>query len=109
MFSKSMFKTPYVFLRPLLSVTMDVIMNGNPIKALKDYKGAKKAEGVKLIPILFSHGYGSHRNAYTGLCKDLASHGCIVFSMDTTDGTCTFTKGKNGVDIMFNHKLNIKA
>jgi hypothetical protein len=83
-------------------------MNGNPIKAFKDYKGAKKEDGVILIPILFSHGYGSHRNLYTGICKDLASHGCIVFSMDTTDGACCFTKGKNEVEIMFNSQLCLK-
>ncbi len=32
-------------------------------------------------PIIFIHGYGAHRNFYSNIIKEWASHGHIIFCM----------------------------
>ena len=54
-----------------------------------------KAKGVSsLIPVIFSHGMGSTRTMNSFMLCELASHGCMVFSVDHTDGSCAYIKDK---------------
>ena len=68
---------------------MDVCENGELTSQFEE--GHKK-----LIPLIFLHGISSNRSMNTGTCKDLASHGYIVFTMDHEDGTCSYTKSEDG-------------
>ena len=45
------------------------------------YEKAPFIDGVKFPLILFSHGYGSFREAHTLLLSDIASHGYVVVSI----------------------------
>jgi hypothetical protein len=58
------------------------------------YKSGKK----KLIPLIYCHGLKCNRTAQSGNCRDFASNGYIVFSLDHFDGTCYYTKKKDGTD-----------
>jgi hypothetical protein len=56
-----------------------------------------KEEGTKdLIPVIFSHGMGSTRTMNSFMLCELASHGCIVFSVDHTDGSCAYYSDSKG-------------
>lgn len=46
--------------------------------------------GKKLIPVIFSHGLIVNRTNHSAICKELASHGCIVYALDHTDGSCSY-------------------
>ena len=48
-----------------------------------------KVTKEKLIPAIFSHGMGSNRTMNSILLSALASKGCMVFSIDHTDGSCS--------------------
>lgn len=55
------------------------------------------ADGNKLLmPILFSHGILGCNSTYSGLLKDMASHGYIVFALNHMDGTCIYTEDSQG-------------
>jgi predicted dienelactone hydrolase len=75
-----------------LEVQKDVLLNGTP---------SATSTQKPLIPILFSHGYKGTRAVYTGLFRDLASHGYIVFGFDHNDGSCYFYKDKSGKECYF--------
>lgn len=45
----------------------------------------------KMIPIIFLHGLAGSRTSQSGSCRDLASHGYIVFSLDHHDGTAYYS------------------
>ena len=47
---------------------------------------------TKIVPIIFSHGLVSYSGHYTGHCRELASHGYIVFAIDHLDGSSTYTE-----------------
>lgn len=49
-----------------------------------------------MIPIIYVHGLTCTGLAQSCSCRDLASHGYIVFSMDHYDGSCYISKKKNG-------------
>ena len=71
----------------------------------KDFTGSSQK---KLIPIIYSHGLSSNRTMHSGTCRDLASHGYIVFVMDHQDGTSSYTCSKDGKNEMYynnTHKL----
>jgi pimeloyl-ACP methyl ester carboxylesterase len=50
----------------------------------------------KIIPLVFCHGLAGSRTTYSGTCRDLASHGYIVFTLSHFDGTANYSKKKNG-------------
>ena len=49
-----------------------------------------------LIPILFSHGLSSNRTMHSGICRELASHGYIVFVPDHMDTTSSYYETADG-------------
>ena len=80
---------PLWVLRYLKDVVMDTVFNG---KIDEDFK--KKP----LIPIIYLHGVCSNRTMHSGACKDLASHGYIVFSIDHKDKSSTFVNDRDGTN-----------
>lgn len=55
----------------------------------------------KLTPIIFMHGLGSNNRQYLGLYRELASHGFIVFAIDSHDGSCRYTETAEGSAVVF--------
>ncbi|TNV73388.1 hypothetical protein FGO68_gene15043 [Halteria grandinella] len=49
-----------------------------------------------LIPLIFSHGLSSNRTMHSGLCRDLASHGYLVFAPDHMDRTSSYYETEDG-------------
>ncbi len=43
----------------------------------------------RLPLIIMSHGLAGNRNTYSSLCAELASHGCLVLSIEHADGTAS--------------------
>lgn len=58
----------------------------------------------KLQPIIFSHGLYSVSHEYSCHLSELASHGYIVFAINHHDGSCLFTKDKEGKSYRFGNK-----
>jgi len=63
---------------------------------------AKKFESVGITPVIFSHSYLNHGNAYSGTARDLASNGLLVITMDHQDGSCPYTEKKDGTPVEVN-------
>mmetsp|Transcript_13559 Transcript_13559/g.13292 ORF Transcript_13559/g.13292 Transcript_13559/m.13292 type:complete len:255 (+) Transcript_13559:32-796(+) len=84
----------------LLLESMYVVMDAN---LSKDFLGKEKS----LVPIIFSHGYGLARYFYTALFREIVSHGYIVFAIDHSDGTCTYSQLSNGVNLMMKNDVLI--
>ena len=49
-----------------------------------------------LVPVIFLHGLAGSRTSQSGSCRDLASHGYIVFSLDHFDGSAYYAEKKDG-------------
>ena len=49
-----------------------------------------------LIPIIFSHGLSANRTMHSGICRNLASHGYIVFAPDHHDLTSSYYETESG-------------
>jgi predicted dienelactone hydrolase len=76
-------------LRPQQIIKKNAIIDG---ELASDFAtGAKK-----LRPVIFSHGLFANNISYTGLQRDLASHGYIVFAINHADGTCIYTQNSQG-------------
>ena len=71
--------TPFYYLQ---SVKQRVMVDA-PLVKLPD---SDKHEG-KFIPVIFSHGVGNTMSWFSTICKDFASQGFIVFSIEHNDGT----------------------
>ena len=80
---------PLWVLRYLKDVVMDTVFNG---KIDEDFKQKP------LIPLIYLHGVCSNRTMHSGACRDLASHGYIVFSIDHKDGSSTFVNDRDGTN-----------
>ena len=52
---------------------------------------------------MLSHGVFGFNNHYSGLMKDLASKGHIVFAINHADGTCMHTTNSLGIEIPHGH------
>lgn len=62
-----------------------------------------------LIPIVCSHSHSANRTMHTGIYRDFASHGYIVFVLDHRDESCSYVEsrdGKNGIYFNNYHVLH---
>jgi len=50
-----------------------------------------------------SHGLSGNRNWNSGTCRDLASHGYIVFALDHRDETSNYVESKDGIGMYYNN------
>ena len=50
-----------------------------------------------------SHGLSGNRNWNSGTCRDLASHGYIVFAIDHRDETSNYVESKDGIGMYYNN------
>lgn len=48
------------------------------------------------MPVIFTHGNGGLVKNSSGHCREMASHGYIVFAIDHNDGSCAYTEDQNG-------------
>jgi hypothetical protein len=62
---------------------------------LDDHYG-RQGKKKELVPIIFLHGLAGSRTSQSGSCRDLASHGYIVFSLDHFDGSAYYAEKKGG-------------
>jgi hypothetical protein len=80
---------PLWIMRSFLGIRMETAEEGElPDEFAKGHK--------KLIPVIYCHGLSSNRSMHSGTCRDLASHGYIVFIMDHEDGTSIYTVSEDG-------------
>lgn len=97
-------------LRPALGIRMNTLEHGdiaslfNASTTVKDVESDPLCEkmdvetprGVPLIPVIFSHGLSSNRTMHSGTCRDLASHGYMVFALDHMDKTSSYYETEDG-------------
>ena len=57
----------------------------------RDGELADEYQNSKLPVVIFSHGIRGHRNTSSGLLRELASQGFVVYSLDHNDGTAAST------------------
>lgn len=60
-----------------------------------------KQNNVGLVPMIFNHGLMGQANKYGMLLAEFASHGYIVFSLDTHSGSNGYTEKQNGEPVLF--------
>jgi predicted dienelactone hydrolase len=70
---------------------LPLVLLGQPARAARNYGGDDVFLGGAAAPlgqpVVFSHGLGGTRSAYTALCTELASHGRVVVAVEHADGT----------------------
>jgi len=54
-----------------------------------------------LVPVVFCHGLTSNRTMHSGTCRDLASHGYLVFILDFSDGSPYYCEDAAGNGTVF--------
>ena len=86
---------PMFFFRYLKGIKMDTWENGDISKDFTKYN--------VLTPVIFSHGMSGNRNWNSGTCRDLASHGFIVFSIDHRDRTSNYVETIDGVGMYYDN------
>jgi len=97
---------PLIVFKFMKYIYLDTIENGDLaldfIKAHITVDG-KKIQQKTLIPIIMSHGLSGNRNWNSGTCRDLASHGYIVFAIDHRDETSNYVETKDGKGMFYNN------
>jgi len=73
---------------------MDVVLDGDVAEL---FASGKK----KLKPVIFSHGLVCMGVSYSGILKDLASHGYIVFALNHQDGSGLYTEKRDGTPVVW--------
>ena len=58
----------------------------------------KDKHSGKFIPIIFSHGVGGTTTYFSSICKDMASHGHIVYAVEHRDRTALHSFSSEGAD-----------
>lgn len=57
--------------------------------------------------MIYCHGLTCNRVNQSVSCRDFASHGFIVFSLDHFDGTCNYARKKNGDEKYWSSKHDV--
>eukprot|EP00743_Colponemidia_sp_Colp-15_P005641 GILK01006065.1.p1 GENE.GILK01006065.1~~GILK01006065.1.p1 ORF type:complete len:455 (-),score=64.98 GILK01006065.1:109-1473(-) len=78
-------KVPLFLFNHLIDVRMRAYLNA-PLSS----------ESLDFVPLVFSHGMGGMRTAYTSICQELASYGYIVFVTEHNDGSAGVTRLPDG-------------
>ena len=78
------------FYKYLDDVRMNTVQNGKLSKVFSEATGDEPKK--KLHPMVYCHGLACMRTAQSVSCKDFASHGFLVFSIDHYDGTANYTR-----------------
>ena len=63
----------------------------------------------KLTPVVFSHGLTGSRTHYQMVFQEYASNGYIVFALDHLDGSCSYTRLKDGTPKHFDQSMPVPA
>ena len=82
------------FVRAFTRIKMGVLLNGKIAERFR-----KGEEAVR--PVVFSHGLSSINTDYTGMARDLASHGYLVVMPNHQDGSCAYTETKDGTPMLY--------
>jgi hypothetical protein len=69
---------------------MNVVQNGKLAKIFREAVGDEPIR--KLTPMFYYHGLACMRTAQSVSCKDFASHGLLVISIDHFDGTANYSR-----------------
>lgn len=67
------------------------------IQVIKDHPLHPDFQNQSIKPIFWSHGLVFNRTGYSGICRELASHGYIVYAFDHSDGSSSYTNAE-GMD-----------
>lgn len=78
------------FYKYLDDVRMNTVQNGKLSLFFSEASGDEPIK--KLTPMIYCHGLACMRTAQSISCKDFASHGFLVFSIDHYDGTANYTR-----------------
>lgn len=82
-----------VLLAAGVRVAADAGRAAPPLKKKKDAEGKEeKGEEERIIPVVFSHGLGGSRAAYSAFAASLASAGFAVLAIEHADGTAAVAK-----------------
>lgn len=58
---------------------------------------------LDLTPVIFLHGLCGSRTSQSGSCRDMASQGFIVFSIDHHDGSAYYSKRRDGNERIYDN------
>ena len=97
---------------PLLRLVAAVLFGRAAAEGARE--GAEAAEagedGALLPTVVFSHGLGSNRTAYAGLCSRVAASGRVVAAVEHLDGTAgCATDGNTGAVAFYRHSKGTHA
>ena len=74
---------------------------GVTINAEKDAVFDISKKSLKLAPIIFQHGFTARAQENSGTCLELASHGHIVFSVNSMAGDSGYVERRDGTPVYF--------
>ena len=57
--------------------------------------------------MILCHGLCGSKTSQSGSCRDLASHGYIVFSLDHFDGSAHYSIKENGEELYWSTEQNL--
>ena len=85
---------PEFLLKPFTLAKMNALQDGDLSCKFKTGKEA-------IRPIIFSHGWTGDSTQYTGLARDLASHGYLIILLNHQDGTCFYCEKEDGTPCLY--------
>ena len=62
-----------------------------------------------MIPVILLHGLAGSRTSQSGSCRDMASHGYIVFSIDHHDGSAHYSQKEDGSQLFWDLDQPLKC
>lgn len=89
---------PYWSIRFFKTIVMDTLTNGSLSRDFYD---------KPLIPIVCSHSLSANRTMHSGIYRDFASHGYIVFVLDHRDESCSYVESRDGKEAIFYNNYHV--